>query len=124
MKLWLWLSACHSINHPALQCYEGAHHKSQRCCTVWLHCDTSCPCPPSAHTDEDSSLSASEASGGVVQLLAPPDGSVWVAHKCGTVDRYTAAGRRLGSAECGAALTAAACVGQRVWLGFSDGMIR
>lgn len=75
--------------------------------------------------DEELTAPGADGSvGGIVDLLVPPDGSVWVAHKCGTVDRYTSAGRRLGSSECGASLTAAACVGQRVWLGFSDGMIR
>jgi phosphatidylinositol-bisphosphatase len=61
--------------------------------------------------------------GAIVALLAPPDGSVWVAHAGGTVDRYAPAGRRLGTEECGTNITAAACVGCRVWLGFSDGML-
>lgn len=67
---------------------------------------------------------AHPALGSIVALLAPPGGAVWVAHKGGAVDRYTGAGRRLGSEEAGASVTAAACVGQRVWIGFSDGMIR
>ena len=62
--------------------------------------------------------------GAVVALLALPSGTVWVAHKGGAVDRYTPAGRRLGGEEAGACITAAACVGRRVWVGFSDGMIR
>ena len=62
--------------------------------------------------------------GGIVGLVSLPGGSMWVLHKCGTVDRYTSAGRRLGCDECGASVTAAACVGQRVWVGFADGMIR
>ena len=57
-------------------------------------------------------------------LVSLPSGGMWVLHKCGTVDRYTSAGRRLGCDECGASVTAAACVGQRVWVGFADGMIR
>ena len=85
--------------------------------------------PPGLRACADDDTSSERAEGGsslgsIVALLAPPDGSVWVAHKGGTVDRYTAAGRRLGSEECGASVTAAACVGQRVWVGFSDGMIR
>lgn len=85
-----------------------------------------CPAPPVPHpADDEAAGAAPEVSvSGIIDLLVPPDGSVWVAHKCGTVDRYTSAGRRLGTSECGASLTAAACVGQRVWLGFSDGMIR
>ncbi|KAL4426187.1 hypothetical protein ABPG77_007469 [Micractinium sp. CCAP 211/92] len=77
-----------------------------------------------AAADDEAAGAAPEVSvSGIIDLLVPPDGSVWVAHKCGTVDRYTSAGRRLGTSECGASLTAAACVGQRVWLGFSDGML-
>ena len=64
------------------------------------------------------------SAGGIVGLVSLPTGCMWVLHKSGTVDRYTSAGRRLGSGECGASVTAAACVGQRVWLGFADGMIR
>ena len=57
-------------------------------------------------------------------MVAPADGTVWVAHKCGLVDRYTSAGRRLSSEECGVAVTAAACVGLHVWVGCADGVIR
>lgn len=84
---------------------------------------------PSPAADDDASVGGdrerSEGSvGAIVALLAPPDGSVWVGHASGTVDRYTPAGKRLGTEECGSNLTAAACVGRRVWLGFSDGMLR
>ena len=83
------------------------------------------PLPPDA--DDDSVSGERERSegsvGAIVALLAPPDGSVWVAHASGTVDRYAPMGRRLGTEECGATITAAACVWRRVWLGFSDGML-
>lgn len=92
-------------------------------------CLPASPAPPCPQADEDASMAGERergegSVGAIVALLAPPDGSVWVAHASGTVDRYTPAGRRLGTEECGANITAAACVGRRVWLGFSDGMLR
>lgn len=93
-----------------------------------------CPFSPSPHplaspsnrapAEEDERWDASPSLGSIVAVLAPPTGGVWVAHKGGAIDRYTASGRRLGAEEAGASVTAAACVGQRVWLGFSDGMVR
>jgi hypothetical protein len=62
--------------------------------------------------------------GDLVALAAPPSGGIWVAHKCGAVDRYSNSAQRVGSTDCGPMITAMACVGRRIWVGFADGMIR
>ncbi|KAL4853623.1 Type II inositol polyphosphate 5-phosphatase 15 [Chlorella vulgaris] len=74
--------------------------------------------------DEDLACPPAAASvGDIVAVVTPPSGGVWVAHKGGMMDRYSAAGQRQGSDDCGPSITAVACVGQRVWVGFADGMI-
>ena len=97
--------------------------------------------PPHPPTDpscaDDDTVTAAQAaafeitSGGgsgsalsIVAVVAAPDGSMWVAHRCGVIDRYTAAGRRRGTEECGAYISCMACVGQRMWIGMGGGIIR
>jgi hypothetical protein len=80
--------------------------------------------PPPRAADEDALPAQAAALGDIVALVTPPGGGVWVCHKSGVVDRYSAAGQRRGSDDCGPSITAVACVGDRVWVGFSDGMVR
>lgn len=128
-----WRGAARQLLARALAPVWGRPGQGQApACLPTPCCSTACLPPwrgacracPAAADDEAGYPHVSGMVGEIVTLVAPPGGGVWVAHKCGIVDRYTAAGQRLGSTDCGPAITAASCVGQRVWVGFADGMIR
>ena len=66
---------------------------------------------------------AEQPSSGVQAVVAAPDGHIWLAYKRGRVERLTFAGRLVWAREFGTPIQTLCAVGQRVWVGFADGVV-